>query len=89
MLVHEQGLILRFLRQRPTAAFAEVLRACMPGASADLGKRVLSDLEWLGYVTIFSGVRGEPMAVQLTEKGRAQVRQAAASPKKVGGLAMP
>ena len=89
MLVHEQSLILRFLRQRPTAAFAEVLRACMPGGSADLGKRVLSDLEWLGYVTIFSGNGGEPMAVQLTEKGRAQVRLAAASPNRAGGLALP
>jgi hypothetical protein len=70
MLVHEQSLVLRYLGQRATARFADVLRACLPGASLEWGKRVLSDLEWLGYVTVFPGGNGEPLALQITDKGR-------------------
>jgi hypothetical protein len=72
MLVPEQSLVLRYLGRCATAAFQDLLRACLPGASGDWGKRVLSDLEWLGYITVFSDGGGEPLAVQITDKGRAQ-----------------
>jgi hypothetical protein len=70
MLLHEQSLVLRYLGQRATASFREVLRACLPGATQEWGKRVLSDLEWLGYITVFAGGDGELLALQITDKGR-------------------
>jgi hypothetical protein len=70
MLVQEQKRVLIYLGQRATAPFQDVLRACLPGAPLDWGKRVLADLEWLGYVTIYADGAGKPFAVQLTEKGR-------------------
>jgi hypothetical protein len=75
MLVQEQSRVLRYLGQRATAAFQDVVGSCLPGASRDWGKRVLADLEWLGYVTIYADGGGEPFAVQLTEKGRHQAQQ--------------
>jgi hypothetical protein len=74
MLVHEQSVVLRYLGQRATAHFRDLLAACLPGASRDWGKRILSDLEWLGYITVYSD-DGEPLAVQITDKGRDQAHQ--------------
>jgi hypothetical protein len=75
MLVPEQDVVLRYLGRRATALFREVLQACLPGASQDWGARILCDLEWLGYITIYPGANGEPMALQLTDKGRQQAHQ--------------
>jgi hypothetical protein len=72
MLVHEQSLVLRYLGQRPTALFRDVLKACLPGTSLEWGKRVLCDLEWLGYITVYPDGNGEPFALQITDKGRQQ-----------------
>jgi hypothetical protein len=36
----------------------------------DRGRRVLSDLEWLGYDTVYSAADGEPFAEQITDKGK-------------------
>jgi hypothetical protein len=72
MLVPEQDLILRYLGRRTTALFCDVLQSCLPGASRDWGTRILSDLEWLGYITIYPGADGQPLALQLTDKGRQQ-----------------
>jgi hypothetical protein len=76
MLVHEQSLVLSYLRRRATASFRELLKVCLAGATWEWGKRVLSDLEWLGYVTVYSAADGEPFAVQITDKGKRVVELA-------------
>ena len=89
MLLHEQNVVLQYLGRRAVAPIAEVLKACLHGAPIDLGKRVLADLEWLGYVTVYSAGDGEPLAVQLTEKGRRQVQPLNGPHRRIGGLALP
>ena len=46
------------------------MNACLPGAPPHLGSRVISDLEWLGYVTVYYGGDGNPLTLQLTDRGR-------------------
>ena len=45
------------------------LARCFPGAADGWLTRVLANLDWLGYVTIFNGPDGRPDAVGLTDKG--------------------
>lgn len=89
MLLQEQSLVLRYLLHSATASFKDVLRACVPGANAEWGARVLADLEWLGYITVFCGGDGVPLAVQLTEKGRGQIQPQAGRHRRAGGLVRP
>jgi hypothetical protein len=85
MLVHEQSRVLKYLGKRATAPFRDILHACLPGASLDWGKRVLADLEWLGYVTVYADGAGEPLAVQITEKGRGHPLQGMHRPGRLLG----
>ena len=58
------------LRRHATSRRGEPAETCLPGVSAGWLRRVLADLEWLGYVVVFWDPAGEPAAVQPTEKGR-------------------
>jgi hypothetical protein len=69
MFTLEEARVLGYLQQKVTAPLADVARACLPGASPDWVKRVMSELEWLGYVVIYYDPAGEPTAVQTTERG--------------------
>jgi len=69
MLTPEEAKVLRHLRHHFTSRLADVL-ACLPGSSLPWLKRVLCDLEWLGYIVVYNDTDGEPLAVQTTEKGR-------------------
>ena len=72
MLVHEQNVVLRYLGRRSTALFREVVKSCLPGATLEWAQRILADLEWLGYITVYPDGNGAPLALQITDKGRHQ-----------------
>ncbi len=69
MLTLEEAKILRFLRRHVVASLSDLCQRCLPGTSPEWVKRVLADLEWLGYVVVFDGVGGE-LTVQTTERGK-------------------
>jgi hypothetical protein len=86
MLAREESLVLQHLGSHTTCRFAEVLQVCLPGTPPAWGQRVLGNLEWLGYVTVYAAADGEPLAVQLTEKGTAYLRRQGGG-RKAGGNA--
>ncbi len=69
MLTPEQSRIIGYLKRRLMTPLEDLARACWPGASIDLLKRALADLEWLGYVVVYYDPTGEPQAIQPTERG--------------------
>ena len=72
MMTAEETKVLAYLRRQPHATLAEVTRACLPGASREWVDRVVANLNWLGYITVYRGRDGEPAALQITGKGRPQ-----------------
>jgi hypothetical protein len=68
--------VLAYLRRHLTATATEVARACLPAAPPDWINRIVAELDWLGYVTVFPGPDGEPHALQLTDKGKAHAARA-------------
>jgi hypothetical protein len=73
MLTHEETCILRQLYRRGVVAAAAL--------QARWGQRVLRQLEWLGYVVIYSSPEGQPLLLELTQKGTEYLRQALDCPK--------
>ena len=72
MLTPEESRVLSYLSGRASAAAAEVARACLPGASAGSLAGIVSNLDWLGYVSVFYGAGGEPDLLQITGRGLAE-----------------
>jgi hypothetical protein len=70
MLTPEEVKILSYLGKHLTAAVQDLAGVCLPGASAEWLERVVSHLDWLGYLILYHGPGGEPAAVQITEQGR-------------------
>ena len=68
MLTPEETKVLDYLRTRAGAATAEVARVCLPGASPDWLARILSNLDWLGYLITFPDADGNPAFLQLISK---------------------
>lgn len=69
MMSLEENRVLAYLREHHTAEVTAVLGACTPGAAvASLG-RLLANLEWLGYVVVYHDEQGQPLLLQITEKG--------------------
>jgi hypothetical protein len=69
MMTAEELKVLAYLRHRPYATLPEVSRSCLAGCSPAWAGRVVSRLDWYGYVAVLSGPGG-PAAVQITERGR-------------------
>ena len=69
MLTYEESKVLSYLRKRVLSRTQDLARACLPGATPEWVGRVLADLEWLGYIVVFSDPKGRPHAVQPTEEG--------------------
>ncbi len=65
----EESKVLAYLRRRLVAAAHEVVAACLPGSSPEGSNRIFSQLEWLGYVVAYNGPAGEPVTLQITDKG--------------------
>jgi hypothetical protein len=74
MLTPEETRVLGYLQKQTFSPMPDVLLRCFPGATAEWAKRVIANLEWLNNVTVFYDRRGEPLALQLTEKGMALAR---------------
>ena len=64
----EETQALAYLRQRRFAAMSDVSRSCLSGCSPEWVSRVISRLDWFGYVAVFHGPGG-PAALQITDKG--------------------
>ncbi len=69
MTTPEETRILRYLCHHTPAAVNDLLRNCLPGAAPDWGSRVIANLEWLGYVTVYYARGGDPVALELTPRG--------------------
>jgi len=69
MVTPEQARILGYLRHHVVAPFDSIVAACLPGSPRDWAGRTLADLEWLGYVTVYSTREGEPASIELTAIG--------------------
>jgi hypothetical protein len=65
----EEESILSYLRKRHCAAVPQLAAACLANAGPHWVGRVVSHLEWLGYVTLYYGPGGEPEVLQITDKG--------------------
>jgi hypothetical protein len=74
MLTPEETRVLGYLQKQSFSLMADVLLRCFPGATCEWAKRVIANLEWLNNLTVFYDRRGEPLALQLTEKGMALAR---------------
>ncbi len=73
MLVREERLVLQYLRHHSTCPFGQILKACLPGTPEVWGERILQNLEWLGYVSVFPGADGQLPTVQITSRGKQMV----------------
>jgi hypothetical protein len=69
MMTLEESKVLAYLRRRLVAAANEVVAACFPGSSGEGTDRIFSQLEWFGYVVAYHGSAGEPVMLQITDKG--------------------
>ena len=74
MLTPEETRVLCYLQKQTFSPMTDVLVRCFPGVTADWAKRIIANLEWLNNVTVFYDRGGEPLALQLTEKGHALAR---------------
>ena len=66
MMTPEESRVLINLRSRMISSVEEIARACLPEGSLEQARRILWNLEWLGYI-----VRFGPDAVQITGRGAA------------------
>ena len=76
MMTQEETRVLRLLYQRGIVAARDILSCCYPGWPR-WGERVLSQLEWLGCVTIFYSTDGLPTMVEITQHGIDALQQRA------------
>jgi hypothetical protein len=74
MLTPEETKVLCYLQKHTFSRLTDVVHRCLPGASVEWAKRVIANLEWLNNLTVFYNREGEPMALQITEKGHALAR---------------
>ncbi len=61
MMTPEETRVLSYLRNRILSTVDEIARACLPEGSLEEARRILWNLEWLGYI-----VRYSPDTVQIT-----------------------
>jgi len=85
MTTSEELRVLTFLHRHGTASLAVLARACLPGLPAEWVDRVVSNLDWLGYVTVYGEGSGQAV-LQLTEKGRAYFGGALRSRERLAAL---
>ncbi len=73
MLAHEEAMVLGYLHQHRHVRAADLTTVFGAGRQCGWLDQVISQLDWLGYVTVFAGPSGEPNLLQITERGLAQV----------------
>jgi hypothetical protein len=70
MMTSEETRVLVYLRQHGITSVAALSGSCLAGLPTDWVARIVANLDWLGYVTLYGD--GPHAALQITEKGRAQ-----------------
>jgi hypothetical protein len=73
MMTFEETKVLQYLGRRFSATMADVGQTCLSGAPPEWVGRVVANLDWLGYVTVFPG-GGHDSTLRITQKGLAQFR---------------
>lgn len=73
MLTAEETSVLHYLVGHPIITVAELAHTCLPRTAAGWLDRVASNLDWLGYVVAYHGPDGQPIALQIIERGRGAV----------------
>ena len=76
MLTREEAKVLGYLKQHHNAPSTDLTQTCGTGSWSEGLGQVISQLDWLGYVTVFCGPEGEPSLLQIRERGMAQARRA-------------
>jgi hypothetical protein len=71
MMMPGERRVLAYLRRHPGATVADVARACLPGTPPGWVDRIISNLDWLGYLTVYPGPGGTAAGLQITAKGMA------------------
>jgi hypothetical protein len=72
MMTSEEVKVLNYLRQHGTASVVVLAQGCLPGLSPDWVGRIVANLDWLGYLTVYGESNGAQAVLQITEKGRGQ-----------------
>ncbi len=75
LLTREEARVLGYLRQHRSARATDLAHTCETGGWTEGLAQVISQLDWLGYVTVFWGPAGEPSLLQLTERGMARTKR--------------
>jgi hypothetical protein len=71
MMMPGEVKVLAYLRKHGWATVADVTSACLAGTPKELVSRILGNLDWLGYVTVYPGPGGTTAALQITQTGMA------------------
>jgi hypothetical protein len=74
MLTREEARVLGYLRQHRNARARDLAQACGTGSWTEGLAQVISQLDWLGYITVFGGGSGEMCQLQITEQGMDRAR---------------
>ena len=77
MLTYEEAEVLCYLQGRCTATLDEVTAACLRATPGGWAERVVTELEWMGLLTVFPG---QPPVLQLTGRGAERLRHLAGAP---------
>lgn len=75
MLTREEAKVLSYLKDHRHVHTTDLTRTCGTGSWKEGLAQVISQLDWLGYVTVFCGPGGEPSLLQITERGMVQARR--------------
>jgi hypothetical protein len=73
VLMPGEAKVLAYLHERRWATVGDVAGACLPGAPRESVERLVSNLDWLGYVTRYPGPGGTAATLQITAQGAAAV----------------
>ncbi len=74
MPTREELKVLGYLREHRSARAVDLTRVFGAGQDAGWLGRVVAQLDWLGYVTVFADPTGEPSFLQITERGLIQAK---------------
>ena len=69
MMMPGEVKVLAYLHRRRWATVADVARACLPETPDEWVSRILGNLDWHGYITVYPGPGGTAAGLQITTRG--------------------
>jgi hypothetical protein len=69
MMMPGERKVLAYLRRHPGATVADVARACLPRTPPEWVGRIISNLDWLGYLAASPGPGGTAAGLRSRRKG--------------------